>query len=81
MKGTAQKAGAFLTDVKELRRRARVHLERGAVTEGYQADRKTVLALLSEPRLVTTGGQGVGPAGLAGDRCWAVARSTREGST
>jgi hypothetical protein len=26
-KGTAQKAGAFLTDVKELRRRAGVHME------------------------------------------------------
>lgn len=46
-KGTAQKAGAFLTDVKELRRRARVHMERGAVTDGYEADRKTVLALLN----------------------------------
>jgi bacterioferritin len=47
MKGTARKTGAFLTDVNELRRRARVHMERGAVTEGYQADRKTVLALLN----------------------------------
>jgi bacterioferritin len=46
-KGTAPKAGAFLTDVKELRRRARVHMERGAVTDGYQSDRTTVLALLN----------------------------------
>jgi bacterioferritin len=46
-KGTAQKRGAFLMDVKELRRRARVHMEHGAVTDGYQADRKTVLALLN----------------------------------
>ena len=46
-KGTAQKKGAFLTDVKELRRRARVHMERGAVTDGYEGDRKTVLALLN----------------------------------
>ena len=46
-KGTAQKTDAFLTDVKELRRRARVHMERGAVTDAYQADRKTVLALLN----------------------------------
>lgn len=46
-KRTAQKTGAFLMDVKELRRRARVHMERGAVTDGYQADRKTVLALLN----------------------------------
>ena len=47
MKAAEPKAHAFLTDVKELRRRARVHMERGAVTEGYQADRKTVLALLN----------------------------------
>jgi len=46
-KGTAQKTGAFLTDVKELRRRARLHMERGAVTDNYDADRKTVLALLN----------------------------------
>lgn len=46
-KGSAQKTGAFQTDVKELRRRARVHMERGAVTDGYEADRKTVLALLN----------------------------------
>jgi bacterioferritin len=46
-KGSAQKASGFLTDVKELRRRARVHMERGAVTDGYEADRKTVLALLN----------------------------------
>jgi bacterioferritin len=47
MTGTARKTGAFLADVKELRRRARLHMEDGAVTEGYQADRKTVLALLN----------------------------------
>src|SRR5512142_540199 len=32
----------FLTDVKELRRRARQHIEEGAVTDGYQADRETI---------------------------------------
>lgn len=47
IKGKPEKTGAFLTDVKELRRRARVHMERGAVTEGYQADRKAVLDLLN----------------------------------
>lgn len=47
MEQTTQKTSAFLTDIKELRRRARAHMERGAVTEGYQADRKTVLALLN----------------------------------
>lgn len=38
----------FLTDVKTLRERARKHIERGAVTEGYQADRETVINLLNE---------------------------------
>jgi bacterioferritin len=47
MKAMEPKAGAFLTDVKELRRQARVHMERGAVTEGYHGDRKTVLAVLN----------------------------------
>ena len=38
----------FLTDLKTLRKRARQHIERGAVTEGYTADRETVLKLLNE---------------------------------
>jgi bacterioferritin len=38
----------FLTDVKTLRQRARQHIENGAVTEGYQADRATVVKLLNE---------------------------------
>ena len=38
----------FLTDVKELRRRARQHIEEGAVTEGYRAERETVIKLLNE---------------------------------
>ncbi len=38
----------FLTDVTELRRRARHHIEEGAVTEGYRADRETVIKLLNE---------------------------------
>ena len=33
---------------KELRRRARQHIERGAVTDGYRADRETVLRILNE---------------------------------
>jgi bacterioferritin len=40
--------GDFITDVKEIRRRARRHIERGAVTEGYKADRATVIKLLNE---------------------------------
>jgi bacterioferritin len=42
------KSKSFVSDVKELRRRAREHLERGAVTESYRADRETVLRLLNE---------------------------------
>jgi bacterioferritin len=38
----------FLTDIKTLRERARRHIERGAVTEGYTADRETVVKLLNE---------------------------------
>jgi bacterioferritin len=38
----------FLTDIKTLRARARKHIENGAVTEGYRADRKTVVKLLNE---------------------------------
>ncbi len=37
-----------LTDVKTLRDRARQHVENGAVTEGYSADRQTILRLLNE---------------------------------
>lgn len=38
----------FLTDVQTLRRRAREHIEQGAVTPGYKADRDTVVKLLNE---------------------------------
>jgi bacterioferritin len=38
----------FLSDIQELRRRARTHIEQGAVTPGYGADRDTVLRLLNE---------------------------------
>ena len=39
---------AFLTDIKTIRERARQHLENGAVTEGYKADRETVIKILNE---------------------------------
>jgi bacterioferritin len=39
---------SFLTDVKTIRARARKHIEQGAVTAGYQADRTTVVKLLNE---------------------------------
>lgn len=38
----------FLTDVKTLRERARQHIEQGAVTQGYKADRETVINLLND---------------------------------
>src|SRR5437660_2118247 len=38
----------FLTDIKTLRERARQHIEKGAVTEGYKADRETVIKVLNE---------------------------------
>ncbi len=38
----------FVTDVKALRERARRHIERGAVTDGYQADRETVIKICNE---------------------------------
>lgn len=39
---------SVLTDVQTLRQRARQHPEAGAVTAGYNADRKTVLKLLND---------------------------------
>ena len=38
----------FLTDIQTLRERARKHIENGAITEGYTADRETVVKLLNE---------------------------------
>jgi bacterioferritin len=37
-----------LTDIKTLRVRARQHIEKGAVTSGYAADRETVIRMLNE---------------------------------
>ena len=39
---------SFVTDIQELRRRARVHMEQGAVTNAYEADRETVIRILNE---------------------------------
>ena len=41
-------AGKFLSDIRTLRSRARRHIEKGAVTEGYKANLKTVIKLLNE---------------------------------
>ena len=38
----------FLTDIQTLRERARQHIENGAVTQGYTADRETAVKILNE---------------------------------
>jgi bacterioferritin len=40
--------GPFVMDVEKIRADARKHIDEGAVTEGYQADRETVLKLLND---------------------------------
>ena len=42
------KATPFLTDIKELQRRAREHVEKGAVTSAYKGDVGTAIKLLNE---------------------------------
>ena len=39
---------AFVLDVEAIRTRARSHIERGAVTDAYRADRATVVRILNE---------------------------------
>jgi bacterioferritin len=38
----------FLSDIQEIRKRARQHMEKGAITDGYKADLQTVLKVLNE---------------------------------
>lgn len=38
----------FLTDIQTIRARARQHIEQGAITEGYLADREVVIKILNE---------------------------------
>jgi bacterioferritin len=45
---SAMEKSAFVSDIEEIRRRARQHIEKGAVTEGYRADRETVLEVLNQ---------------------------------
>jgi bacterioferritin len=40
--------GSFLSDVQEIRKRAREHIEQGAVTPSYHADRDKVIQLLND---------------------------------
>src|SRR5207244_12208679 len=46
--GASMSSKPFLSDIKTLRERARQHIEKGAVTEGYKADRETVIKVLNE---------------------------------
>src|SRR5204863_2234820 len=46
--GVSMDQASFLTDVQALRKRARQHLDEGAVTSGYSADRETVLKQLND---------------------------------
>lgn len=43
-----KQAQPFLTDILEIRRRAREHIDQGAVTDGYKLDRSVVLRVLNE---------------------------------
>jgi bacterioferritin len=45
---TTKNTQTFLSDITEIRRRARQHIENGAVTQNYGADLETVLRLLNE---------------------------------
>ena len=38
----------FVSDIQKIRERARQHIEKGAVTAGYKADRATVVKLFNE---------------------------------
>src|SRR5712691_3243418 len=40
--------GSFLSDVNEIRRRAREHIDQGPVTDGYKADLGQVIKVLNE---------------------------------
>jgi bacterioferritin len=41
-------SGAFVADIKEIRRRAREHMDEGAVTKNYGGDVETTVRLLNE---------------------------------
>ena len=40
--------GQFVSDLEAIRKRARQHMQDGAVTESYRADRKTVVKVLND---------------------------------
>lgn len=39
---------SFISDIEAIRQRARQHIENGALTEGYNADRDTIVKILNE---------------------------------
>jgi len=41
-------SGEFVSDIKGIRKRARQHIENGAITEGYKGNRETVIKVLNE---------------------------------
>ena len=41
-------AKPFLSDIETIRKRAREHIDNGAITSGYSADRATVVKILNE---------------------------------
>jgi len=45
---TMQPNQPFVADIKKIRERARKHIDKGAVTDGYKADLQTVLRVLNE---------------------------------
>jgi bacterioferritin len=45
---TLQPHQPFLSDIQDIRKRARKHMEKGAVTDGYKADLETVIKVLNE---------------------------------
>jgi bacterioferritin len=47
-KASKSKPASFVSDIQAIRKRARKHIEDGAVTGGYKGDRKTVIKILNE---------------------------------
>lgn len=47
-KDSAQSGSPFVTDLATIRKRARQHIEDGAITDSYTADREVVIRLLNE---------------------------------
>jgi bacterioferritin len=44
----SENRSSFISDIEEIRRRARQHIENGAVTDAYRGDRVTVVRVLNE---------------------------------